>query len=314
MTAQPMTELDPRTAPLSLRRDLVAVGYTDRALARLVDAGVWAKPRRGAYVDGPSFRSLDASGRHILTARAAFQQANVPVSLSHGSSLLWHGAPDYGLDLSTVDLTRHDGKAGRAEAGIRQHCGEIIEGDVLDDRGVSVMAPTRAALELTTVTDLTTSVVQLNYVLHHGLSTLEALRTRYALMTTWPCTLHTDVALRLVRKEIESVGECLTFMLCYRNSLPMPEPQYEVADEDGRIVARLDFAWPKRRKWLEFDGRIKYEKLLRPGQRASDVVVKERRREQLVQRLTGWDNERLVWDDLRREERTVARLRAFLES
>lgn len=314
MTALPVSAFDPRTAPLSLRRDLVSAGYTDRALASLLRTGTWERPRRGAYVDGPGFRSLDARGRHILTARAALQQANVPVSLSHGSSLVWHGAPDYGLDLSLVDLTRHDGKAGRAEAGIRQHCGEIIEGDVLDDRGVSVMSPTRAALEVTTVADLTTSFVHLNYVLHHGLTTIEALKARYALMSTWPKTLHTEVALRLVRKEIESVGECLTFLICFRFSLPMPEPQYEVPDEHGRIVARLDFAWPKLGKWVEFDGRIKYEKLLKPGQRASDVVVQERRRELMVQRLTGWDSDRLIWDDLRREERTADRLRAFLEA
>ena len=37
--------------------------------------------------------------------------------------------------------------------------------------------------------------------------------------------------------------------------------------------------------FLEFDGKVKYEKLLKDGQRASDVVVAEKRREELICRL-----------------------------
>ncbi len=36
--------------------------------------------------------------------------------------------------------------------------------------------------------------------------------------------------------------------------LPMPVPQYEVRDESGRLIARVDFAYPDARLALEVDG------------------------------------------------------------
>jgi hypothetical protein len=119
------------------------------------------------------------------------------------------------------------------------------------------------------------------------------------------------VVLRLADKRVENLLESRFFHLVWRNSLPLPVPQYVV--EDGPItVARLDFAWPRLRKWVELDGKVKYEKLLRPGERASDVVLKEKAREQLVRRLTGMDCDRYTWADVENERRTVARLRRFL--
>ena len=109
--------------------------------------------------------------------------------------------------------------------------------------------------------------------------------------------------------------ETLTFCLCYRQGLPAPVPQYVVLDRSGCVVARLDFAWPQHRVFVEFDGRQKYEKLLRPGERASDVVIREKQREELVCRLTGWRCVRLTWADLERPERTAATIReAFAEA
>ena len=48
----------------------------------------------------------------------------------------------------------------------------------------------------------------------------------------------------------------------------MPEPQYEIKDDRGVVIGRVDFAWPELGVFLEFDGKVKYEKLLKPGERA----------------------------------------------
>ena len=40
--------------------------------------------------------------------------------------------------------------------------------------------------------------------------------------------------------------------------------------------------------FVEFDGKIKYEALLKPGESASDVVIREKRREERIVELTGW--------------------------
>jgi hypothetical protein len=303
---------EPWLGPLKRRGTLVAEGLSDRAIRRRVKGGVLARPRRGAYCGADDFVPLDDRGRHAVTGRAVLMQSVAETSLSHSSALPWYDAPEWGLDFSTVHLNRHDRRAGRREAGVCQHRGLLLPGDIVSMHGMTFSSPCRTALELTTIADVETSLVQVNHLLHRRLTTLEDLWARYEDMGDWPGTLNTPVVLRLARPEIESVLESRFFCLCFRHSLPMPEPQYVVEDEGGRPVARLDFAWPRLGKYAECDGKVKYEKLLKPGERASDVVLREKERDKLVHRLTGMEGERFTWSDLEHEARTVARLRGFL--
>ncbi len=115
----------------------------------------------------------------------------------------------------------------------------------------------------------------------------EGLRARYERPTRdggmqhWPGTLATRIVLDLVDPAIESVGESRVAYLCFSQSLPRPETQVRVRDENGRVVARVDFAWPALGVFLEFDGRVKYGA---DGQ----TVWKEKRREDRIRELTGW--------------------------
>jgi hypothetical protein len=152
----------------------------------------------------------------------------------------------------------------------------------------------------------------MSHLMHAGMTTAEQLQARYELMEHWPETLSTDLVLRLADSRFESVGESRTYYLCFRHGLPTPEPQYPILDEWGREVARVDFAWPELGVFLEFDGKVKYEKLLKVGQRASDVVLAEKRREEMICGLTGWRCIRIIWADLENPERTAAKLRRAL--
>lgn len=302
----------PRNTPVYLRRTLLRNGHDDRSIRRLVEEGVLVRVRRGGYADKAAYDALDAGGRHGLRARAVLQQARTRVVLSHVSGVPEYDAPTWGLDLSDVHVTRPDGKAGRPEAGVRQHCGAIVAGDVLVRNGVEVMSPTRLALEVTTVASAEAALVVVNHFLHCAMTTKEALDARYALMERWPHTLRTNLVLHRADARIESVGESRTLHLILNAGLPRPELQYVVRDRRGREVARVDFAWPELGVFLEFDGKVKYEKLLRPGQRASDVVIAEKKRERLVCELTGWRCLRLDWSDLARATSTAALIRAAL--
>ncbi|MEP9362490.1 type IV toxin-antitoxin system AbiEi family antitoxin domain-containing protein [Nocardioides sp. CN2-186] len=303
---------DPRNAPVYLRKTLIAQGHDDRSIARLVADGVLVKVRRGAYADRAPFLQLDEAGRHGVRGRAVLQQAKTRVVLSHVSGVPEYDGPTWGLDLSDVHVTRSDGCAGRHEAGVHQHCGTILPGDVRRRNGVEVMSPTRVALEVSTLASVEASLVVVNHFLHCGATTESALAERYALMGQWPKTLSTDLILRLADRRIESVGESRTFFLCFRQGLPMPQPQYPIEDHDGRVFAYVDFAWPQLGVFLEFDGLVKYERLRRPGQSASEVVVAEKRREERICRLTGWRCIRIVWSDLSRPQATAAAIRAML--
>lgn len=300
--------------PLYLRRQLIADGWSDRAIRNQVRSGALVKLRWGAYAPAQDFLALDGRGRHAMISRAVLLQANADSSLSHSSALPWFGAPEWGLDLKDVHIVRHDRRAGRREAGVCQHRGEVVDGDIVTMfGGLSLTNPTRTALEFTMIAGVEQSLVQVNHLLHTGQTTREMLSARYRRMIDWPSSLTTNLVLRLADARIESVLESRFVHLCYRNSIPMPEPQYAVPDENGVLVARLDFAWPARKKFVELDGAIKYEELLRPGERPADVVRREKRRDRLVSRLIGFEGLRLDWQDVEHERRTLALLRDFLD-
>jgi putative AbiEi antitoxin of type IV toxin-antitoxin system len=302
--------VDPRLTRIMLRGELIDAGWSDRGIARMVKEGIWVKIRRGAYAVRKDWRRLDKAGQHVVRTRAVMRQANTEVVASHVSGLMFYDGPTWGLDLDPVHVTRTDRRAGRAEAGVRQHRGRILEGDVAHRLGTAVMAAPRLGLEVTTVADTEAALVAVNHLLHTRATTLEQMRSRYELgIDCWAHTLSTDVVLRLADPRIESPGESRVLYLCYLYGLPAPEPQYAVRDRSGKVVARVDFAWPELGLFLEFDGVIKYEKLLDGGESPSDVVVREKRREDLVRELTGWRCLRLVWADLDRPDRTASRIR-----
>ncbi len=57
----------------------------------------------------------------------------------------------------------------------------------------------------------------------------------------------------------------------------------------------------------EFDGRLKYGRLLEPGQDPGAVVFAEKQREDDLRELTGWGMLRLVWSDFDRPRTIKAR-------
>lgn len=112
----------------------------------------------------------------------------------------------------------------------------------------------------------------------------------------------------------ESPGESRSRVAIWRAGLPPPVLQLEVRSASGRFLGRADFGWPKLATVGEFDGLVKYGRLLRPGQSAADVVVAEKLREDDL-RGERLGVVRWIWDDLDRFEPVAARLRrAFATS
>ena len=104
----------------------------------------------------------------------------------------------------------------------------------------------------------------------------------------------------------ESVGESRSRVAIAAAGLPPPELQWPVRLADG--TAYTDFAWPELRTVGEFDGRVKYGRLLRPGQQPGDVVHAEKLREDAV-RAQDWEMVRWTWADLTTFDATAARIR-----
>jgi len=305
---------DPRRARIQLRKALIAAGFTDRAIAQLVKDGSLFRLRHGAYVDAAAWRRCDVVGRHALLSRAVLAQARAGVVLSHLSCLGEWDLAQWDLPLDQVHLTRVDQRAGRKEAGVHQHLGKLRPIDVVERNGIRLTALARTCLDAASLVDVEHALCFVNDALHRKGVTPEELQECADYMEQWPGTLGHRVVLRLANGKLESVGESRFWHLCWRQGLPMPIPQYEVRDEYGRVVAIVDFAWPELGLFVEFDGKLKYKAPDRDGETVVDVVLREKRREELVCRITGWRCVRVIWSELYRPEQTAARVRAAFRS
>lgn len=95
---------------------------------------------------------------------------------------------------------------------------------------------------------------------------------------------------------------------------PVPVLQLPIHDARGRLLGISDFAWPEFHHLAEFDGKVKYEQYLRPGERASDAVFREKQREDVI-RSQGWGMTRITWSDImgERGKATMQRLRQDMD-
>ena len=90
--------------------------------------------------------------------------------------------------------------------------------------------------------------------------------------------------------------------------IPAPLLQYQVHDANGALVGTCDWAWPDRNQLGEFDGRVKYGRVLKPGQDVGEVVFAEKQREDLLREITSFGMIRYVWSDYDRPRLAAARL------
>ena len=99
----------------------------------------------------------------------------------------------------------------------------------------------------------------------------------------------------------------------FREHLPETGLQFEVYDEWGNLLGITDFAWPEHGVLGEFDGKMKYGRLLREGETPGDALEREKKREDLLRQETTWLMVRLIWEELFRPGPTGAKIRRQLE-
>ncbi|HEV2784208.1 MAG TPA: DUF559 domain-containing protein [Actinophytocola sp.] len=116
-------------------------------------------------------------------------------------------------------------------------------------------------------------------------------------------TRRAEVLLGLATGLAESPPESWLRLLVADAGFPLPEPQYEIRDLAGRLVYRLDLAWPDLRVALEYDGYEAHEG------RAEADAERDRR---LAGR--GWVVIRVRARDLSKPDRVLAELRRAFEA
>ncbi len=297
---------------LFLRREAIDRGYRDRDLVEARRHGQLTRVRHGAYVRRDTWQEVDAVGQHRLRAQAVLLTHDNRVALSHVSGAVEHGLRIWDQDLSKIHVTRLDAHSGRRNSDVVYHEADGHPDRLHSEGGQLVLPPAECALGAASLSTVQAGLVVLDSVLDLGLGDEESLKSAYAARAGWPHSRKLQITLRLTRQGAESVAESLTRYLMWSQHLPEPVLQFKVYDPLGRLVGITDFAWPDLRLLGEFDGRIKYHRLLAEGERPEDVVIREKNRENLLRELTGFAMIRYVWSDLYKAERTAARTRRLM--
>jgi len=101
---------------LFTRPEVLAAGYDDNHITRMVRSGAWHRVRNGAFITSSTWERLDEVDRHRVRSRAVLRKARCEGVLSHVSALAEYGVPFWDLSLEDVHLTRFDQRAGSTGA------------------------------------------------------------------------------------------------------------------------------------------------------------------------------------------------------
>ncbi len=298
-----------------LRRDALAAGVDDNALRRGIDAGFLVRMRQGVYVLAAVWEQANALERHRLLLEGVRLLYGDGVAASHISGCVEQGGPTWG-DGSLGGAPDGPDRQGGSGAWARSSTigGVCLVSDVTRDAQGWITAPARTALDTACLVSQEAGVAVVDWYLQNALTTIDELRQLHERMAEWPGSIGLHRVLGLVDGKAESVGETRTRLMCRAHRLPPPIAQLEIHDHNGRLIGRVDFAWPRHRVMLEFDGMVKYHRHRRPGETIEDMVMREKQREDRLRELTGWTMVRITWADLARPEATVARILRALQS
>jgi len=290
------------------------LGYGDQQIAHLARIGTWIRFRRGYYCLADIWNGLDDRARHRVRCRAVLHSLGDRVVLSHVSGAVVHDLDVWGMDLSRVHVTRLDGASGRIEGDVVHHEGRVGVDDPVVVDGMRVLPALRCAVETAAISSSESGLVVLDSVLHHGHADFDALQRKFASMSTWRGMRHLHVPMRMADGRSANAGESRGRWLFWVLHLPAPDLQVRIHDENGVLRGTCDWAWRDRGMLGEFDGELKYGRLLRPGQNPGEVVFAEKQREDELREITGCTMIRLIWADYDRPRVVKARFERLLRS
>lgn len=291
--------------------ELVTSGLDYGELARLTRRGEARRVRRGAYAFGPEPGEDEDAERHRELIDASMAGLADAAVLSHTSAAVLHGLPTWRSSLHRVHVTRDRDYGGRIGGVVHVHPAALPEDQVVEIAGRRVTSLARTVVDVGCQLSLFQSVPLGDAALATGLEPAELTEVLARSRRRHGVPRARRMAAMLDARS-ESVGESCSRVAILQVGLPAPELQYEVFDPRGYLVGRCDFAWLRQRTLGEFDGRVKYGRLLKPGQEAGQAVMEEKDREDRL-RDEGFQLVRWTWPDLYAPDVLRRRIRRALE-
>jgi hypothetical protein len=284
---------------ISLTSQLRDRGFNTNDLARLRRRGEIVRIRRGAYAQpSETTPSSGAEDRHRLLRAATIPQLSVGAVISHSSAALLHGLPTSPESLERVHITRDRNYGGKRRSVVIVHGAPLVAEDIVELNGVRLTSLARTVIDLARSRPFGQAVASGDRAIAIGLDRT-GLDHALVRMKRWPHVREARRVVAFLDGRSESAGESLSRVRIAEDGLPAPDLQRQIIDTRGRPVGRVDFCWEDHRTIGEFDGKIKYGRLLKPGESGEDAVFAEKVREDEL-RDNGWQVVRWLWRDLYR--------------
>ncbi|MBT2536130.1 type IV toxin-antitoxin system AbiEi family antitoxin domain-containing protein [Arthrobacter sp. ISL-69] len=297
----------PSTEDLWRTEQLLERGLNSRSIANLVQGGSLIRVRRGCYARGSWWTGLNATTRR---RQLIYAHAHATRTTSSGGFAYSHtsGASLHRLHLWGVDDTVHLTQAGCPVShgrGVAAHTRRLGSHELSFVDNLPCTSLERTVVDCCLMFNVRQSLILVDHAARLG-ADLPLIRVQCSALAGRNGVVALRRALELADPRSESAGESLTRELIHRLKVAPPELQLLVRTPLGEH--RLDFAWPKPKVALEFDGKTKYFDY-RP---TNEVVFAERRREKALMEQ-GWTFLRIEWKDLFNEAEFKYRLLRALD-
>jgi len=291
---EPLAEYD----GLILRDRVLSAGVDPDQLVIALRTGRLFRVQRGVY------GARAAQPGPLPRARAAVLSSGVldAVASHHTAGRVFGLAvPDRPV-VEHVTVRRELRRVRRRE--LHFHSRALALGDVLPRDGVALTSPARTVFDLAAYLPRREAVWCVDDALRRNVTTPSAL------MQVGERRLggRGDALARGRIAEADGVAESMLETIgrlaLADGAVPLPQAQFEVHNDVGRLIARLDGAYPERRLAVEFDGQSFHS--------APEAVFRDRRRQNSLE-LEGWRVLRFTWWDVVHDtKRFVATVRAAL--
>lgn len=250
-TARALDRVAARRFGLITRDEALAVGIDDRAIQRRLDSGEWVRVHPGVYLVASTPRSWEQS--LVAACLAAGDSAVV----SHrAAALVWGFAP---FRARLVEISVPYESSPRLDDVLVHRSGDLDESWIVVHEGVRVTNPLRTMLDLGAVIRHPV-FVERAFDIAQGkrlitLAGAEAVLDRFGRKgRRGTGALRSIVAARVGEPEPPGVFEAQFGTMLRQLNVPPSVPEYEIRDASGRVVARVDRAFPEVRLVVEADG------------------------------------------------------------